>query len=337
MGEVTRRVALGLMGAAAAGQAACAQAPPTTLHRSIRKYERLLLEAPPTATGLRARYMGTSTILLDDGTDRILLDGFFTRPSLLQVGLGPVTPDEDLIKRILARIGVTELSAVLTAHAHYDHALDAATVARLTKATLVGSRSVGKIAEGHKFPGPFHMLRGRETLKFGAFEVTALPMPHSPNARFPGHIEQPLPLSSHIRHYREGGCFSFHFQHGHTSVLIIPGANAEPDDLKDVTADVVFLGIGTLGKQEDDFIERYWKEAVVQTKAKVVIPIHWDNFFHGLDEPLRALPGVADDFEASMKAVEALALGDPKTGAQEVRVALMPLFDPVPMPPPATP
>jgi L-ascorbate metabolism protein UlaG (beta-lactamase superfamily) len=325
---MTRRLALGLLGAAATGPVAQADAD-RTLHRSIRKHARLLLPASTTTTGLKARFMGTSTLLLDDGTDRILLDGFFSRPSLLRSGMGPVTPDLGRIKSALTRIGNPTIRAVLTAHAHYDHALDAPTVARLTNATLVGSRSVKRIADGHGFKGPFEMLRGRQEMQFGAFRVTSLPTPHSPRALFPGDIEEALPLTSHVRHYREGGCYSFLLQHGETGILITPGANAEPGDLEGVKADVVFLGTGTLGKQDTTFIDQYWHEAVTQTDARVVIPIHWDNFFRSLDEPLRPLPGIADDFEASMAAVE--------TRAGRRRVALMPLFDAVDMPPQVSP
>lgn len=84
---------------------------------------------------------------------------------------------------------------------------------------------------------------------------------------------------------------------------------------------MVFLGIGGLGKQPEDFTRSYWNEVVTKTKAKLVIPIHWDNFGRSLDEPLRPLPYFMDDMRRSMAVLQDLA----KSDGAAIRFA--PLFD----------
>ena len=49
---------------------------------------------PEAAGPLGVTFLGVSTLLFDDGASAILFDGFFSRPSLLRVGLGRIAPDE---------------------------------------------------------------------------------------------------------------------------------------------------------------------------------------------------------------------------------------------------
>ena len=65
-------------------------------------------------------------------------------------------------------------------------------------------------------------------------------------------------------------------------------------------ADVVYLGIGLLGKLDADYRQRYWNELVRGVGAQRVIPIHWDDFWRPLDEPLAALPRLVDDIDVTM-------------------------------------
>src|SRR5690606_26082605 len=103
---------------------------------------------------LTATWFGTTAILLRAGDDALMIDPFFTRPR----GLWPmlrnaaIAPDEALIRRWLAQAQVEHLHAVLVSHSHYDHAMDAGVVARLTGAQLVGSASTANIGRGAGLP-----------------------------------------------------------------------------------------------------------------------------------------------------------------------------------------
>ena len=79
----------------------------------------------------------------------------------------------------------------------------------------------------------------------------------------------------------------------------------------------------SLGKQTPEFVAQYWQETVVQTGAKIVIPIHWDNFFEPLDQPLTAMPRILDAFDQSMAMLLPLAQRD------AVKVQLPVAFAPI--------
>ena len=72
-------------------------------------------------------------------------------------------------------------------------------------------------------------------------------------------------------------------------------------------ADVAYLGIGQLGVQSEDYIESYWAHTVGAVGARRVVLTHWDDFFRGLDEPLRALPYLGDDLDVTMRVLTRLA------------------------------
>lgn len=73
---------------------------------------------------------------------------------------------------------------------------------------------------------------------------------------------------------------------------------------------MVLLSVGLLGKQPEAFVRTYWREVVKATGARVVVPIHWDDFTRPLSEPLRHLPRPLDDVPAALSAIEALAAAD---------------------------
>jgi L-ascorbate metabolism protein UlaG (beta-lactamase superfamily) len=259
-------------------------------------------------SNVRATFLGVTTILLDDGETAVMTDGFFSRPSLMETMTRAISPNHVRIDDALRRAGVTRLAAVMVAHSHHDHAMDAPVVAAKTGAVLIGSKSTANIARGLDFPEEgIREIKGGESFTFGRFKIAAIKSPHSPGAVFPGEIAAPLRPPVRVSEYKEGGNYSFLVEHENRRVLIYPSANFAPGIMRGVKADVVFLGIGTLGKQGARFATDYWREIVQATGARLVIPIHWDNFFKPLDQPLEPLPGPIDDVERGMKGLAALA------------------------------
>jgi L-ascorbate metabolism protein UlaG (beta-lactamase superfamily) len=251
---------------------------------------------------MRATFLGVSTILLDDGETAIMTDGFFSRPSLLRTQVRPIGPDEPVITECLNRAGVRHLAAVLVAHSHYDHAMDSPSVARRTGAVMVGSRSTALIGEGYGLPPEQTRVVGfGETLRFGAFEVTALPAEHTPKPRYVGHIGHPVRPPASIRAYRMGECYSFHVRHPEGSLIVHASTNFVPGAHAAHQADVVYLGVATLGRQSESFRRDYWQAMVRDTGVRRVVPIHWDNFFKPLNRPLVPLPRLADNFDATLE------------------------------------
>jgi L-ascorbate metabolism protein UlaG (beta-lactamase superfamily) len=262
--------------------------------------------AAPTVT-----WAGVTTLLISDGTSAVLTDGFFSRPSLLQVGLGRIAPSQPRIDGCLGRLGVRSLDAVLPVHTHFDHAMDSAVVAQRTGATLVGDDSAAHI--GHALPADRVVVAAPgESMLFGNFDITLIVGDHCPPDRYPGVIEAPVEPPVRASVYRCGEAWSTMVAHRPTGrrMLIVGSAGFVPGALAGQRAEVVYLGIGQLGLQPERYLLDYWAETVRTVGARRVVLIHWDDFFRPLDRPLRALPYAGDDLDVSMRALTALAAAD---------------------------
>ena len=284
---------------------------------------------PSTAGKLTARFFGVSTILLGDGSTAIMTDGFFSRPSAGQLLFGEIAPDQGRIEDALKKGEVTNLSAVLTVHSHFDHAMDAARVARQKHALLIGSESTANIARGEGFPQSCIRVIGedRQTLAIGGFDITVFRSLHSLGVpggeKAAGSIEAPLSPPVAYTDYKEGGTYSFLIEHNGFRIIIHASSYFIEGMYDGVQADVVFLGVATLGKKNEAFVKRYWDAVVEKTGARLVIPIHWDDFSLRLDDqPLRPSPFPLEDFPRAMDMLRSLA-------GSRVALKFMPLFAPV--------
>ncbi len=250
---------------------------------------------PPQAGKVRIRFMGVSTLLVEDDATQILVDGFFTRPHWLRVKFGQLQPNLDRIRDGLCRGGVGKPAAVLVAHGHYDHAMDAAEIVAARGGKLVGSPSVGWIGRGRDLPeARIEEFEGERAWAFGSFRVTAIPSPHAGPDRWEGDITAKLVPPVKVNAYRNGGGFSFLVERGELAILVHPSAGSMPGMYATRRADVVFLGIGGLGKKDAPATVALWKEAVVRTGARAVYPIHWDNLTRPLDRKLTRAPLLDD-------------------------------------------
>ncbi len=265
------------------------------------------------SAALTVAWMGVSTLLVDDGSSAILTDGFFSRPGLLGVGLGKLSPSAPRIEAALDRAGIRRLAAVLPVHTHYDHAMDSAAVAERTGALLVGGESAANIARGQGLPEHRIVVADPGTpLALGAFDVTLIESHHCPPDRYPGVISAPVVPPARVSAYRCGEAWSTLVAHrpsGHR-LLIQGSAGFVPGALAGRRAEVAFLGVGQLGLQPEIYIRQYWNETVRTVGARRVVLVHWDDFFRPLTAPLRALPYVADDLDVTMRVLSALAERD---------------------------
>lgn len=265
----------------------------------------------PAPGSIKVTFLGTATLLFSDGETSLMTDGFFTRPSLWELATEPVKPDASRIDRSLREAGVTTLAAILVAHSHYDHAMDSPSVAKRTGAVLVGSTSTANIGRGQGLPeSAIRSVEGSEQLQFGQFNVRTYRALHAPEPVFPGDISAPLHMPANLSDFKEGGSRSYLISNDGVSLLVQASANFIPGAYKGVHADVVFLGTGLLGKQSETFVHDYWREVVLATGAKLVVPIHWDDFTIPAKSPELAPPLVLDDFARGMDMIERLAQRD---------------------------
>lgn len=292
-----------LLAAAAAAAWVLAQA---RNRPSLAPFETLKLPAAAAAPGaLRVRFAGVSTLLFDDGETAWITDGFFSRPGVWPTLSGRIAPDGAAVTRELERLGVTRLAAVVPVHTHYDHALDSALVAVRTGAQLVGSSSAMQLGRGHGLPeAAMREVHPGDTLQLGRFTLTFIASRHSPtplnDGVTPETIDAPLTPPARATDWRAGTVWSIVVEHEGRRLLVQGSAGFEPGALAGRAVETVFLGIGTLGKKDAAYRDAYWREVVQATGARRVIPIHWDDFWLPLTEPLQAMPMLIDDVPAAL-------------------------------------
>jgi L-ascorbate metabolism protein UlaG (beta-lactamase superfamily) len=247
---------------------------------------------------LKATFFGVTTILFDNGSESILIDGFFSRPSLFSLLLWNVRSDETKVLQCMERAGIDErLKAVFVAHSHYDHALDASVVCQQSRAKLVGSGSTQMIGKGHGLPDDQIMVvEDGDVLTFGSFKVTIIEGIHSPGDVSPGDITEPLQTPCAVSKLKTGKCYSYLIEHGQDRVFVHPSANFIPGKLEKFNASTLFLGVGVLGKQSEEFQKDYWNHVVGAIRPEKIIPIHWDNFWRSIDLRLTPMPWFADNW-----------------------------------------
>lgn len=318
LGRALKAFAVALVLAAAAVSAAIWYVRP-----GLEQYAAHRYAAAPAPGALTATWFGVTGVLLSDGAHAVFVDPFFTRPrGYWRAALNrPIAPDEALIEAWLARAGVAELDAVLVSHSHFDHAMDAGVVARLTGARLAGSPSTLNIGRGAGLPeAQLVEMRNGEARAFGSFEVTFVESRHAgaTGGAPTGDILAPLAPPARYLDYKLGGAWSILIAHPQGRVLHHGSAGFVPGALAGRGADVVFLGIALLPD-----LDAYLAEVVDAVGARRVIPTHWDDFTRPLEAKLRPLPlGVRLDrfFEDMARrpdlAVQTLELGE--------RVALFP-------------
>ncbi len=261
----------------------------------------------PGEGGVTLTWLGVTTLLIDDGETRLLSDGFFSRPGLLEVLLDrPVAPDLAGIEAALSAAGISRVAAVMPVHSHYDHAMDSGEVARRTGAVVVGSESTANAARGAGLAEErIVVLPEGGTRRFGRFEVTWVVSRHWPLTGdgappMPGAIEEPLVPPAPVSAWREGGSYSIHVAHPAGSLLIQGSAGYRSGALQGLGADVVVLGIGGLTRSGPEHARRYWREIVETTGARRVLPVHYDDFTRPYGE-IRAFPRRLDDLETSLR------------------------------------
>lgn len=253
---------------------------------------------------VKVTFLGTSTLLIDDGETQLLTDGFVTRPGLIKTGFGKIGCDTNKVRSFINEFEVNNLKAVFCAHSHYDHAMDAPYVAIQTGAIMHGSASTLNIGKGAGLgENQMQLYKPGTPMQFGKFTVTILNSKHTPPFNVLGksnddlgkQISAPLKQPAKAEAYAEGGAFDILIKYGRHSILIKPSTNWLPHALDSIQADVVFLGVACIGKQDSTFRANYYNETVGKVKPQIVVPVHWDNFFKPLSPKLKALPKIVDN------------------------------------------
>ena len=230
-------------------------------------------------------WLGVTTLLFDDGETQILIDGFFSRPSLADVVFRrPVDNDAAIINFALDEYRMRRLAAIVPVHSHFDHAMDVGAIANRTSASVLGSESTAQIARGAGVPeDQITIAVGNRPYPFGRFTVTLLSSPHAPlgwrgSVPMAGTIDTPLTMPQPVSAWREGGSYLILISHPKGTTIVQGSAGFSNNLLPNIRADVVMLGVGGLASLGRGYAEQYWQSLVTATGAHSVYPIHFDDF-----------------------------------------------------------
>lgn len=237
------------------------------------------------SASVEVTWLGVTTLLFDDGETQILIDGFFSRPSLEDTLFGrAVVSDAATINYAMHEFRMRRLAAVIPVHSHFDHAMDVGAIANRSSASVLGSESTANIARGAGVPeDQIVIVELNQPYTFGEFTVRLLRSRHAPigwrgDPPLPGTIEEPLATPQPITAWKEGASYSIVIEHAQGTTIVQGSSGFVEEQLAGIAADVVMLGIGGLTTLDRDYAEKYWQEMVTTTGAKTVYPIHFDDY-----------------------------------------------------------
>ena len=268
------------------------------------------LAIEPSLGAVSMTWLGVTTLLFDDGETQILIDGFFSRPSLADALLARrVHSDAATINYAMDEFRMRRLAAVIPSQSHFDHAMDIGAIANRSSASILGSESSANIARGAGVPeDQIIVAEHLAEYRFGDFTITMIEVPHAPIGRggsvpVAGTIDQPLRPPATIWDYRDNRSYSILVAHPHGTTLVHGSGGFVEGALVGFRADIVMLGVSLLEGLGRDYTERYWQATVTTTGARHVFPVHFDDFTQplGVVEPY---PRALDDFTRTARWLE---------------------------------
>lgn len=250
--------------------------------------------SPAISDAVTVTWLGVATLLFDDGETQILIDGFFSRPTITDILLDrKVENDAARINYALNAFRMRRLAAIIPVHNHFDHAMDIGAIANRSSASILGSESTAQIARGAGVPeDQIDVAVENLEYQYGNFLVTLRKSTHAPigwggSVPLEGAIVEPLAMPQAISAFRADGAYSIIIAHPQGTTIIQGSAGFVDGALQDVQADVVMLGVAQLTLVGKRHAEDFWRNTVTMTGARSVFPLHFDDYTQpfGVIEP----------------------------------------------------
>jgi L-ascorbate metabolism protein UlaG (beta-lactamase superfamily) len=266
MREMLRRQLFGKERRAPAG-------PVPVVARASRDY------ATPPAAGLRATWIGWSSVLVEIDGATVLTDPIWSERCSPSALIGP--------KRFhpppLALADLPHIDAVLISHDHYDH-LDMATVRALSKRGVAFAVPLGVGVHLERWdvpPSQIHELDWNEHVEIAGLTLTATPARHY-SGRNPRLMNRTLWASWVVRGPRHRVFYSG--DTGFTDHFAKIGAAFGPFDLT-----LIKIGASDPSWQDIHMSPEEAVQAHRDVNGRVMLPVHWATFnlaYHAWADPV---------------------------------------------------
>jgi hypothetical protein len=263
---------------------------------------------------LEATYLGSGGWILRFGDRTVLTAPFFSHRSLLRTGSLAMQSDTVAVDAEMSRYDVTDATAIVVGHGHYDHLLDVPRVATVhaPRATVVGSRTVANLLGSWAgLSDRIEVVNGLEAdqNELGQWSrldprvrVLALRGSHAPHfdgfTLYRGTVDDARdhpPRSA--REWLDGNTFAYlidflderaevAFRVYYQDAGMAPPFGYAPERLVDARpVDVAIIAPSTL-----DHVEGHPEGLVQNLRARFVLMGHWEDFFRPFGAPARAVP-----------------------------------------------
>jgi L-ascorbate metabolism protein UlaG (beta-lactamase superfamily) len=238
--------------------------------------------AAPQGPPIAMTYLGVAGWQIEAADKVVLVDPYLSRPA---DPAAPLIPDAAAI----AAHTPARADLVLVGHSHYDHLLDAPTVALRTGAQLLGSVSTARVGRASGVADD-HLItvRGGEDFAMDGYSVRAIPSLHA--AIGDKHIfgdeigaEPKLPMPA--AQYREGGTFAYLVRLAGREILVFGTANFIEREVAGLRPAIAIIAPG-LREHVHDYTCRLLRAL---GEPPIVLATHFDDWTGPpVDEPLSA-------------------------------------------------
>jgi L-ascorbate metabolism protein UlaG (beta-lactamase superfamily) len=218
------------------------------------------------------RWLGAAGIELNLNGQVLVVDPYLTRFPAWKLWWARIVPDRARIAEQVRRCDF-----VLVTHAHFDHITDVPDLIRHTGATGFGSANSCRLLAACGVPrNKIRQIGAGDRLAMGGFQVEVRGAAHM---GIPGFGSGPLgaglkpPLRA--RDYRMDDCWSFLITVDGLRLLTDPGRHTGDAAPADVL--LVYPGLEV----------SYYEALLSVVRPQVVVPIHWDDLFQPLSDPIR--------------------------------------------------
>ena len=247
-------------------------------HISDRLTSEQLATPLPLPKGLELRWIGTAGFRLAYQGTVLWIDPYVTRLPLGDVLRRRVVPaNEAAIARTIDRA-----DAVLVGHTHFDHALDVPAIVRRTGAAAYGSTSLDALMRLHGLSAT--VVEPHKDYEVGPFRFHFVPSVHSKLQLGLGIPYAGELTCDHLDHltpqaYRCGQVWGICIEVSGMRFYHQGSADLLEDEIKDRGVDVFLCGIS--GRR---FTPHYVERIVKALAPQMIVPTHFDNFFHPVEE-----------------------------------------------------